>query len=375
MGRKAVIRQLPNLADILPDRDAWLKAANKSHAVESGLRQIVAAVRGRKQVVFYSMREVAEYFNASLRAVSAAYEKLNQEGLLTIVRGSQTLLEGRRQAPKTPLRGVVGIPVALPSFLFGNNPRQFFIRFEEELRRLSYVVDFIFYATGSDDTHHLVDRLLSHDLDIALWMAPPHAMKEAILRLNDAGIHQMVVGDGPTMFPLQSYTLNLDLGFQEAATGWHTQGIRSVHLIGPERSLAPHFLRKVKNAFSRQGFTITEAFCAPTDFFARIGGIPRETGLIFLEHFHYEILCNHDWKAMRDLFLCRRTLLAQGLVYHHAFEGSRIPTETLDLSFSDIAVRLAQDISTRSFRTPGKNTAFPARWVPDGNLGAVKRNI
>jgi len=375
MGRKAVIRQLPELSAILPNREEWLRAPNKSHAVESGLRQVVAAVRGRKRVPFYAMREVAEYFDSSLRAVSAAYEKLGQEGLLTIVRGSQTLLEGRRQAPKSPLRGVVGIPVALPSFLFGNNPRQFFIRFEEELRRLSYVVDFIFYATGSDDTHHLVERLLSHDLDTAMWMGPPHAMKDAILRLNDAGIHQLIVGDGPTMLPLQSYTLDLDQGFQQAAAGWHKQGTSTVHLVGPKRSLAPQFLRKVKTAFSRQGFKITEAFCEPIDFFTQIGCLPKETGLVFLEHFHYEILCNHDWQAMRDIFLRHRTLLAQGLVYHHAFQGSKIPIETLELGFASIAVRLARDIATRSYLTSKENTTFPTHWVQDGDLGTVTRNI
>lgn len=375
MGRKAVIRELPRLIDILPDREAWLKAPNRSHAVETGLRQIVAAVRGRKRIPFYSMREVAEYFDSSLRAVSAAYEKLNQEGLLTIVRGSKTMLEGRRQAPKTPLRGVVGVPIALPSFLFGNNPRQFFILFEEELRRLSYVVDFIFYATGSDDTHQLAERLLSHDLDTAVWMGPPQAMKDAILRLDDAGIHQLVMCDGPAMLPFQGYTLDLDQGFREAAAGWHREGLRAVHLVGPTRSLAPHFLRKIKAAYSLKGFHITETFCEPAEFFSQIGRVPASTGLVFLEHFHYEILCNHDWQAMRDLFLRHRTLLAQGLVYHHAFQGTRIPVDTLDHRFPEIAVRLAREIATRAYLTPGENTCFPAHWAAGRDLGTVQREI
>jgi Predicted transcriptional regulators len=375
MGRKAVIRELPRLIDILPDREAWLKAPNRGHAVEKGLRRIVASVRGEDRLPFYSMREVAAYFDASLRAVSAAYEKLNQEGLLTIVRGSKTILEGRRQAPKTPLRGVVGVPIALPSFLYGNNPRQLFILFEEELRRLNYVVDFIFYATGSDDTHQLAERLLSHDLDTAVWIGPPQTMKEAILRLDDAGIPQVIMCDGPAMLPLQGYTLDLDRGFREAAAGWHKKGLRSVHLVGPTRSLAPHFLRKIRAAYSLRGFRVTEGFCEPDEFFSRIERVPASTGLVFLEHFHYEMLCNHDWRTMRDLFLRHRTLLAQGPVHHHAFHGTRIPADTLDLRFSEIAVRLARDITTRAYLDPANDTTFATHWAPDCDLGSVRREI
>jgi hypothetical protein len=78
---------------------------------------------------------------------------------------------------------------------------------------------------------------------------------------------------------------------------------------------------------------------------------------------------------MRDLFLRHRTLLAQGPVHHHAFHGTRIPADTLDLRFSEIAVRLARDITTRAYLDAANDTTFATHWAPDCDLGSVRREI
>ncbi len=377
MSRKAIVRNLPELSTIFPDFCGFKEEENKRQGVEEALRRVVPSLQGKERVPFYPMREIASFFEVSLKSVAVVYERLSKEGHITIVRGSQTILEGNRKTSKSRIRGVVGIPVALPSFIFGNNPRAFFIRLEDELRRQNYVVDFIFYMSPEAGSSDLVDRLLAHEMDVAFWMSPVPVVSETMLRLKDAGVHLVVVGDGPGMFPVQQYVLGLDHGFIKVAAGWKAEGISKVVLIGPERSLAPHFRRKCRAAFHGEGMEVCDESLSPEGFFSTSDRYLEDkgTGLIFLEHFHYENLCNHDWKAMQNLFQSKRSLLAQGLVYHTAFAGRSIFVDTIELGLSQIARRISMDIVNQAYLSITDPHTFKASWQPNSNLGTVSREL
>ena len=377
MSRKAIVRNLPALRALFPDFKGFGGEENKRHCLEQLLRRVVPDLRSKSRVPFYSMREVADFFDVSLKSVAVAYKRLSDDGYVTIVRGSQTVLEGIRKTSKSRLRGVVGIPVALPSFIFGNNPRAFFIRMEDELRRHNYVVDFIFYMSPEAGSGELVDRLLAHKMDIVFWMSPLPVFSETMLRLKDAGVHLVVVGDGPEMFPIQQYVLGLDFGLIEVAEGWSAEGISKVILVGPEQSLAPHFRRKCRAAFHGVGMEVVDARPTAEDFFASLDHYMSETstGIVFLEHFHYEALCNYNWSAMQSLFQSKRSLLVQGLVYHSAFNGRPIFVDTIDLGLSQIARRISSDIVNQAYLSVSEPYVFKASWQPNSSLGSVHREL
>jgi hypothetical protein len=223
----------------------------------------------------------------------------------------------------------------------------------------------------------LVDRLLEHEMDTVFWMAPATTVSETMLRLRDAGVHLVVVGDGPGMFPVQQYVLGLDHGLIKVAEGWKAEGLSKVILIGPERALAPHFRRKCRAAFHSAGLEVADQRLSAESFFASADQYAKEkrTGLIFLEHFHYEALCNYDWKTMQMLFQTKRSLLTQGLVYHSAFTGKSIFVDSIDLGLSQIARRISQDIVNQNYLSMTEPHLFKADWQPNCNLGTVSREL
>ena len=377
MSRKAIVRNLPELSSLFPNFRGFKSEENKRHGLEEALREVVPNLRGKERIPFYQMRKFADFFEVSLKSVAVVYERLSKDGRLTIVRGSQTILEAKRMKSKSRLRGVVGVPVALPSFIYGNNPRAFFIRLEDELRRHHYVMDFIFYMSPDAGSSELVDRLLEHQMDIVFWMAPSTAVSETMLRLRDAGVHLVVVGDGPGMYPIQQYVLGLDYGLFKVAEGWKADGISKVVLIGPECSLAPHFRRKCRAAFHGAGMDVVDQQLGAEAFFAGAGlhAADKSTGMVFLEHFHYEALCNYDWKAMQAIFQKRRSLLTQGLVYHPAFTGKSIFVDSMDLGLSQIACKISNDIMNQSYLSISAPHLFKATWQPKCNLGLVSREL
>ena len=363
MSRKVFPRNLPGLEHLFPNFSGFENTANKRHQLELALREAVLNLRGKERKNFYSMREISNFFNISLKSVSVVFERLSKEGHFTIIRGSHTVMEGIRTVPKSGLRGVVGIPVALPSFIFGPNPRSFFIKLENELRRRGYVVDFIFYSVLEADDEELLDRLCDHEMDIAFWMSPVRAAGDLMLRLRDLGVKLVTVGDTAGMFPVQQYILDLAGGFSNVADIWRSQGIKEVLLIGPEKSLAPQFRQISRRAFQFAGFTVHDKKVNSKAFFEALPSYRtlKQTGLIFLEYFHYEELCNEDWKAMASLFTDRRTLLAQGMVYHSAFADRSIFVDLLSFDFDEMARKIACDISQQHYLKVDSAHVFPAQ--------------
>ena len=322
------------------------------------------------------MREISRFFKVSLKSVAVVFERLSKEGQLTIVRGSHTVLEGARKGPRVKLRGVVGVPVALPSFIFGNNPRTFFICLENELQKHGYVVDFIFYLTVELENERLMRRLLEHKMDIVFWNAPIKAAGGIMLQLQDTGVRVVALGDLPEMFPVQQYVLDLTSGFCGVARGWKAGGIKEVYFIGPRKSLAPHFLAIGKQAFESAGMVIHEEKVDPPDFFKLWPKIPWRKNApdrFFWSTFHYENLCNCDAKTMQSVFETGRTLLSQGPVYHSAFQGSPLFADSIHMDFDEMARRIALDISMQNYLETRTPHFFKASWQSKCDLGATKR--
>ena len=59
----------------------------------------------------FSIREVAAHFHAQVSTVSRVYQRLEQEGLLSRVRGSKTVLQGLHFDRHLSVRAFVGLTI------------------------------------------------------------------------------------------------------------------------------------------------------------------------------------------------------------------------------------------------------------------------
>lgn len=377
MARKPVIRHLPPLKTLYPRFRGIGEKENKSAVVLEELRRVVEKVRPAQTAPFYSMREVGRFFGLSLKSVAQVYEKLQAEGLLTVVRGSQSLIMGRKLQPRHPIRGVVGVPIYLPAVVIGNDWRALMIALEEELRRHHLVCDFIFYRAHEQFSDNFTQRLLEHELDIVFWYCPAAANASVMQFLLDGGIRLVVVSDGKGHFPREQYFLDLGDALAEGIAAWRRDGIARATILHSPQHPSAHAHRLATRSLELHSMPHHLLAAADADIPRHIRDLTRRTdeGVILLSHLWYESLCNTFPQPMEELFCRCRVFLVQGAVYHPAFQGKQIPADTIAVPSADIARRVARDIAQQRTETDERLFVFHSRWQPRINLGAVTREL
>jgi hypothetical protein len=379
MARKPVQRSLPTLSSLHPRFREVDPRQNVSAVIATMLRETIERVRTPRTIPFYSVREAAAFFGVSSRTMANVYERLEAEGLLTRIRSSQTVLPGRRLQSRHPVRGVVGIPIALPAFVFGTTLRSFYIRFEEELRRQHFVADLIFYREEDEARHpaELVERVLEHQLDFVLWVAPSKAVASVMQQLQDGGIQLVIVSDGKARFLREQYFVDLERGITDGLAAWQADGIQTVAVLGPDDALGRWEIAIVTRLLKRRGmkhevFTLGDAETAQQlDELACRSG----QGVVLVPHHWYESLCDQFPDKMERLFRSCPVLLMQGALAHGYFRGKHLLVDSVTWPYEQMARRIARDISERKVATTTRLATFSTRWQPRLNLGNFSREL
>jgi len=377
MARKPVSRTLPGLQSLYPQFNGFPPIENKTTAIVHALREIIVRVRMERTVPFYSIREIGGFFGVSYKTVAQAYEKIEAEGLLTRVRGSQTLMQGSKLAPSRPVRGVVGIPVYLPAFFFGSHGRTLFLQLETELRRHHFVADFIFYRHAEQTDPELAERILEHHLDLVVWWVPGSELMPTIQRLRDGGCRQVIITDGRAHFPVEGYGYDVMQAFTQGLAGWQRDGIRSVVLMRSQEKqsfVEAGILARVLGLL-KLDYSVVVSPDAVVPAHVRQLSRRKNLGVIFLRHSWYESLCQQFPDVMEGMFRGHRVLLAQGPVFHPLFSGKNILVDSVNFDSGEIARRIARDISTQKVWERERLATFFARWDARVDLGKVSRDI
>src|SRR5438132_2964168 len=192
MARKKIVRRMPPL----PKGPALRAKDHKTERLLEILRGIAVANQRDEPEPFYTLRDVASRFQVPVSTVARVYGQLEDEGILSSIRGSKTILQGLSSARHLSVRGVVGMPASLSRFVTIQDYRMFFIRTLRELRRRDFATATVFIERGQENPDRLVRRMKKYKVDTMLWYLPDGAAKEITLRLNDAGIRVLGVGDG-----------------------------------------------------------------------------------------------------------------------------------------------------------------------------------
>jgi hypothetical protein len=192
MARKKILRPLPPLR-------GNLKVTASDHKVEQLakiLRETARTQQANKPQVFYALREVADRFDVSLSTVAAVYRQLESEGLLTLLRGSRTLLQARGASREVSIRGIVGVPMPLSLFLTRQKCRMFFMSIRRELRRRGFATAGVFFEAAEARPYFLFERIKHCNVDSVLWYMPDQCARETALLLKDSGVSVIGVADG-----------------------------------------------------------------------------------------------------------------------------------------------------------------------------------
>lgn len=225
MPRKQVTRRLPPLP-----KSRTLQA--KEHKTER-LIEILGRLAYRAQEdqphAFYSMREVSDSFRVPVSLVSRAYERLEDDGLLRRIRGSQTVLRGLKYDRKLTVRGFVGLPVATSKLVTMQDNRTFLMSLHRQLRLNGFAAAPLEIVRHEAD--EFAERVKKYEIDTIVWFQPGCLAKQVSLRLSDLGLRVIGVSDGikPSLFC--RYELRRENAVRNIAHSWRSDGIKSVIVI------------------------------------------------------------------------------------------------------------------------------------------------
>jgi DNA-binding LacI/PurR family transcriptional regulator len=359
MARKKVPRTLT----ALPSRRAVEQADHRTEALIETLRGIAVKNQREQPRAFYAVRDVAMHFRVPTSTVSRAYRRLEQEGLLSRVRGSRTILQGLHFDRQLSVRAFVGLPASLSAFVTLQDYRMFFIRIRRELRLRGFAAATAYFEPSEAATEGLSARLKAYEVDTVIWFQPPKEAKETALRLGDLGIRLLAVANDSLPGIPCRYQVSREKATKALLASWiANNAIERVSLVQStdQRSAAAEetlrtFLDELGINWSaaNYGGQRSETFLRGLQK-AKIGGV------IFCSSALASKFCFRSPGAVTELLKTHRVAFINGPV---AMPFVKVPDARVDLVTVDwqlVAERIVNDLITQdAFLQPGP-TVFEA---------------
>jgi DNA-binding LacI/PurR family transcriptional regulator len=374
MARKKVPRALPRL----PKKAALARALYKTDRLVDILRDVALKNRGKQPRAFYAVREVAKSYGVPLSTVARAYRRLEQEGLLTRVRGSRTLLQGLHYDRRFGIRGLVGLPASLSSFVTVQAYRMFFIKIRRELRLRGFATAMVFVEKGEARSPALSERFKSYEVDTLIWFQPPRDAVQSVLWLTDFGIR--VVGIAHEDFPgiPCRYHVRRDHAIAQLLAQWkETASIVHVTLARPEEERPSVVEEAVRNALDDLSLasTVVRFNGKRSETFLRALQKAKPGGVIFSSARLASKLCFQAPNSMSDLLERRRVAFLNGPISMPFMEVPDVHVDLVVVDWQRVAEQIVHELVTQeAFQSTGP-TIFEAEAKLRVPLSAFAQTI
>jgi len=343
MSPPSSLHPLPPLSDVLERLPAPDHENRLDRTIET-IRQVALACRAEESRAFYSMREFERTMAVPLRTVAIAFERLEADGLLLRLRGSHTRLLGQTAKPTAPITSVIGWLeniFILRHYLWR---RSFTRSIGDVLRKHHFTTDLILHWEYEDREYDLVDRVLLHLPDAAVWFHPFRPTRETIATLRDHGIRNLIVSDREVPGIEGDIVINWDPAYRRTLDYWQREhGITQIVMLEGNPHSA-HRLRRFETLAHEYGMECVR-FALERQIAGRLLASPvlrRKSGIVLLD----------EWAAvdfsMREpaafLALTRRHRVLYGREFpsipflepgQYRFEVLRYPTGPLQHAIRD----------------------------------------
>jgi hypothetical protein len=355
MARTKVLRTL----SVLPLRHRRARVEHNAETLAETLRAIAVKNQLDQPRAFYSIREVSAHFNVPFSMVSRAYDRLEQEGLLTRMRGAKTLLQGLRFDRRKGVRAFIGLPASLSAFITIQSYRTFFIKIRRELRLRGFATGMVFYEREEARGEALCRRLRAYEVDTVLWFQPPKEARETAARLADSGIR--LIGVAHEQYPIIPcrYEVRRDRAIEELVANWKGEGIDSITIVQWKQRNAPVVDESLATALDELSINWSSVVLRDqsSQSFVRSLQKLKTGGLIFSSAQLASKLCFRVPNQVIQLLASQRVAFANGPV---SLPFANVPYVQVDLVVVDwqwVAEQITNDlVSQNAFQFSGPTT-------------------
>lgn len=373
MARKPIQRDLPPPDQLTRGFPGFDDKLSKQATLTDHLRKISRRLQKTKPRPFYSMREVVTQFDVPLRTVALAYETLEHEGLLNRRRSSQTLLVGKKISPRKIVRAVVGIPVWLHAMVVAPYSRILHIELEDRLRQQGFVADLIFFRGEEAWTPDFAQRLIEHNLDYVLWHTPhPHSL-DVLRSLQDHGVRQVLIQpiDSQLRIALPTYLQDWQVAYRNMADTWKAAGIRHVIIADPVYLPSRRAKTVIANTLSSRDMAVRFVDGNAATLLAEASThAPGECAVAFIDQEGADSICNEEPVIIEKLVQTCRVGFCRGPIRLPYFHHREARIDIVRFSATDIATRIAQDLSETLTSNQQVLHTFEATFIPQVSFKA-----
>jgi DNA-binding transcriptional ArsR family regulator len=327
------------------------------------LRNLAVINQKEQPQAFYSVREIATRFGVPISAVSNSYRRLENEGLVSRVRSSRTILQGLTYDRRLSVRAFVGLPALLPAFLTIQDYRTFFISIRRELRLRGFATAMAFYKPNEAQTHALSDRLQRYEVDTVIWFLPPKIAREAMLRLSDRGIRLLGVCETESSVIPRRYLVRRQKATEALLNHWKRKGIREITVVKSPEHRSPFNEQLVEAAAKKLRITceVVNFRTQRTESFLQGLAIGNTGGIVFPSGSLASMFCFRRPKAVTELIRQQRVALIDGPVN---MPFTKVPDVRVDLITVDwqlVAEAIVNDLITQEAFQRACSTTFEAQ--------------
>ena len=355
MARKKVSRALPELSR----RAELQRATNKTERLIEILRKVALKNQQEQPRAFYSVRDVAKAYRVPLSTVARVYQQLEQEGLLTLVRGSKTLLQGLTSDRQLKVRAFVGFPASVSRFITLQDYRTFFIRIRRELRLRGFAAATAFYEPEEATSDALARRFKAYEVDTVIWFQPGKEVTTTALHLADMGIRLLGVANDTYCHVPCRYQINREPALRTLLAHWKRQRTESV-TIAQAKDHRPAAIDDALHSILDEldmGWTIAAYQGQRSEAFLRELQRRKTAGIIFSSSTLASKFSFRAPAAVADLLAAQPVALINGPVTMPFAKVPNVEVDLITVDWQHVATEIVDDlISQDAFLLPGPTT-------------------
>jgi hypothetical protein len=204
----------------LPKLSLVRERLRKTDRLLEMIRGLAVKEQQTRPRIFLSLRAAAHRFGVPTSAMAAIYKQLTEEGILSGVRGSHTILEGRNVVRNLKVRGMIGMPIAISRFQALQDYRRCFLQLRDELQRRGFIISPMFFEQPDGEPEVIIKRLRKEKMDAVIWLLPDGADRHTDLRLRDMGINFIGISITPLSGMFCRYQVRRDQAIRTMLRSW-----------------------------------------------------------------------------------------------------------------------------------------------------------
>jgi hypothetical protein len=373
MARKKVSRALAPL----PSRQKIEKAHHKTEALTAILRDVAVKNQQEQPRAFHSVRDVAAHFRVPLSTVSRAYRTLEQEGLISRVRGSKTVLQGLNFDRQLKVRAFVGFPASVSRFVTLQDYRTFLIRIRRELRLRGFAAATAFFEPAEANSGVLSKRFKAYEVDTVIWFQPGKEATVTALHLADMGIRLLGVANDTYCHIPCRYQVSRESAIRTLLENWKAQKPDRITVVESKEQRAAVLDETLHGILDELEIPWSVATYQKQRSEAFVRDLQRKKtgGIIFSSSALASKFAFRAPGAVADLLQAHRVALLNGAV---SMPFAKVPDVRVDLVTVDwqlVAQQIVDDlINQDAFQLPGP-TIFEAEAKLRVPLSDFAQNI